>query len=183
MRYIWSADGLATRNEGLKTLLSAVVIVVGTWLAGDVGQAGLEGNVFEATGAGVPGAQYIRQASASAGSPVADWATERITATGQGVDPEIQTPQGRLKAARAAELDAKRKLLEQVHGLRIDSTTLVRDFVTQYDEIGAQLTSVLVGSVVESTTWDGDVATVTVSLGGMEVWSVIHQQLSVLKRR
>ena len=48
MRYIWSADGLATRNERLKTLLSAVVIVVGTWLAGDVGQAGLEGNVFEA---------------------------------------------------------------------------------------------------------------------------------------
>lgn len=140
-------------------------------------------DTFEATGAGVPGAQYIRQASASTGSPVADWATERITAIGQGVDPEIQTPQGRLKAARAAELDAKRKLLEYVHGLRIDSTTLVRDFVTQYDEIGAQLTSVLVGSVVESTTWEGDVATVTVSLAGMEVWSVIHQQLSVLKRR
>lgn len=50
MRYIWSAEGSATRNEGPKTLLSAVVIVVGTWLAGDVGQTGPEGNVFEATG-------------------------------------------------------------------------------------------------------------------------------------
>jgi hypothetical protein len=50
MRYVWSAHGLATRNEGLRTLLSAVVIVVGTWLAGDVGQTGLEGNVYEATG-------------------------------------------------------------------------------------------------------------------------------------
>jgi len=50
MRYVWSAEGLVTPNEGLRTLLSAVVIVVGTWLAGDAGQAGLEGNVFEATG-------------------------------------------------------------------------------------------------------------------------------------
>ncbi len=50
MRYIWSRDGLATRNEGLRTLLSAVVIVVGTWLTGEVGQTGLESNAFEAAG-------------------------------------------------------------------------------------------------------------------------------------
>lgn len=50
MRYIWSRDGLATHNEGLRTLLSAVLIVVGTWLAGEVGQTGLESNVIEATG-------------------------------------------------------------------------------------------------------------------------------------
>ena len=50
MRYKWSGDGLATHNEGLRTLLSAVVIVVGTWLAGEVGQTGLESNAFEATG-------------------------------------------------------------------------------------------------------------------------------------
>ena len=45
MRYDRSSD-----NEGLRTLLSAVVIVGGTWLAGEAGQAGLESNVFEAAG-------------------------------------------------------------------------------------------------------------------------------------
>jgi hypothetical protein len=45
MRYVRSND-----NEGFRALLSAVVIVVGTWLAGEVGQAGLESNVFEVTG-------------------------------------------------------------------------------------------------------------------------------------
>ncbi|MFQ5529588.1 MAG: hypothetical protein ACE5FP_04500 [Gemmatimonadota bacterium] len=45
MRYARSSD-----NEGFKTLLSAVVIVVGTWLAGEVGHTGLESNVFEVTG-------------------------------------------------------------------------------------------------------------------------------------
>jgi hypothetical protein len=50
MRYVRSGVGLATHNEGLKTLLSAVVIVVGTWLAGEVGQTGLERSAFEATG-------------------------------------------------------------------------------------------------------------------------------------
>lgn len=50
MRYVWSAEGLATRYEGFRALLSAVVIVVGLGLAGDVGHAGVESNVWEATG-------------------------------------------------------------------------------------------------------------------------------------
>lgn len=76
MRYVWSADGLATRNEGLKTLLSAVVIVVGTWLAGDVGQAGLEGNVFEATGNIVGVWSWVAESPADegwSGNPVASF--------------------------------------------------------------------------------------------------------------
>ncbi len=76
MRYVWSADGLATRNEGIRTLLSAVVIVVGTWLAGDVGQAGLEGNVFEATGDIVGVWSWVADSPADAGwsgDPVASY--------------------------------------------------------------------------------------------------------------
>ena len=76
MRYVWSADGLATRNEGIRTLLSAVVIVVGTWLAGDVGQAGLEGNVFEVTGDIVGVWSWVAESPADdgwSGDPVASY--------------------------------------------------------------------------------------------------------------
>ncbi len=41
----------------------------------------------------------------------------------------------RLKAKRAAEMDAYRKLIERIYGLQIDSSTMVRDFVTVSDEI------------------------------------------------
>ena len=38
-------------------------------------------------------------------------------------------------AFRAAEIDARRKLAEQIQGLRITSNTSVADFVAQNDEI------------------------------------------------
>lgn len=44
-------------------------------------------------------------------------------------------PQARLMAKRGAEVDAQRRLAEQIYGLHITSTTFVRDFVTQNDEI------------------------------------------------
>jgi len=43
----------------------------------------------------------------------------------------------KLLARRAAELDAYRKLAEYVKGLRITSTSTVKDFVTESDEINA----------------------------------------------
>jgi len=138
---------------------------------------------FEATGMGVPGKKFLTQAAvAEIPVPLPDWYTMKITAKGQGTDPAINTPQGKLKAARAAELDAKRALGEQIYGMRINSETLVRDFVTEYDEIGAQLDCVLVGAVVERTEWKEGMAEVTVSIPGMEVWTVISQQLTIVQR-
>ncbi|RKY17710.1 MAG: hypothetical protein DRP63_03240, partial [Planctomycetota bacterium] len=43
----------------------------------------------------------------------------------------------KLLARRAAELDAYRKLAEYIKGLRISSSTTVKDFVTESDEINA----------------------------------------------
>ncbi|MCP4245773.1 MAG: hypothetical protein GY778_01870, partial [bacterium] len=94
---------------------------------------------FEAIGSGCPRSEFIVQAAASTGVLSPEWIAQVIRVTGNGTDPAITTPQGKLKAARAAELDAKRKLAEQVHGLRIDSSTLVRDFVTEYDEVRSQV--------------------------------------------
>ncbi|MFH0983547.1 MAG: hypothetical protein V2A79_18690 [Planctomycetota bacterium] len=138
---------------------------------------------FEATGMGVPKPEYIQIAAQTTKVSIPDWASDRITATGNGTDPAIDTPQGKLKAARAAELDAKRRLAEQVMGLHISSDTLVRDFVTENDQISSQVDTVLIGAMVERTEWGDGVARVTVSLPGMEVWSVVYQQMRVVTRR
>ena len=44
-------------------------------------------------------------------------------------------PQGYLTAARAARVDAMRKLAERIRGISITSETTVKDFVTESDEI------------------------------------------------
>ena len=139
---------------------------------------------FKATGMGVARApQYIQITEQVTGISIPDWASSKITVSGEGTDPAIDTPQGKLKAARAAELDAKRRLAEHVFGLRISSDTLVKDFVTEYDNITSQVDAVLIGAMVDRTEWTGGTARVTVSLPGMEVWSVFQQQLTIIKRR
>jgi hypothetical protein len=140
-------------------------------------------DTFEATGMGVPPQKYVQVVAAKSEIGYPDWVSTKITVTGQGTDPEIDTPQGKLKAARAAELDAKRKLAEQIHGMQISSDTLVRDFVTEYDEVNAQLDTVLAGAMVDRTNFTDGVCEVTVSVPGMEVWSVLHQQLIIVRRQ
>ena len=143
-------------------------------------------DTFEATGMGVPPKKYVETIvtviQEKTGTAMPDWATAKITAVGNGTDPDMGSAQGRLKAARAAELDAKRALAEQIAGLRISSDTLVRDFVTEYDEINAQVDAVLMGAMVERTEWKDGMAEVTVSIPGMQVWNVISDQLIIVNR-
>ena len=135
-----------------------------------------------ATGMGVPPPRFLSQAK-SAGVQMPAWMGERITATGQATDPDINTAQGKLRAARAAELDAMRKLAEQIYGLEISSATTVRDFVTESDEIAGQVQAVLAGVVPAEPSFSGDMATVTVSMPAAEVWSVVHQHMLIVERR
>ena len=139
-------------------------------------------STIRATGSGVPPARFVSRA-AGAGIEMPAWFGERIKATGQGTDTQIDTAQGKLRAARAAELDAMRKLAEQVYGLTISANTTVRDFVTERDEIFTQVEAVFAGAVSEEPQFSADVATVTVSLPAAEVWSVIHQHMLVIERR
>jgi len=139
-------------------------------------------DVFEATGSGVPPMRMMEPAR-EAGYQIPDWTAEAITAVGEGTDPAIDTPQGRLRAARAAEVDAKRKLAEQVYGLMIDSSTSVRDFVTQYDEIRTQVDAVLIGAVPEQATFEAGVARVKVTLPAHNVWRVVYEHKLIMDRR
>lgn len=139
--------------------------------------------VFEATGSGVPPSKYMREPVGETMFVAPDWASRKILATGHGTDPRISTAQGRLKAIRAATVDARRQLIEQLHGFRLTSTTYVRDFLTVRDEIRTQVQSVIAGSVVEDRRVDSEMATVTVSIGGPTVWTVLHSQLLIESRR
>jgi hypothetical protein len=144
----------------------------------------LKTQTFRATGTGVPRPQVIQQAMAAVQVKVPDWIGEMVRADGKGVPPPNMTdPQAKLMAARAAELDAKRKLGEQVMGLRIDASTTVRDFVTQHDEINTELNAFLTGAYVKSTAFDSDgTATVTVEMPAMQVWQVVHTYIRVVRR-
>lgn len=55
-------------------------------------------------------------------------------------------PQAKLMALRAARLDAMRQLLERIKGLRLTSDTLVRDFITEYDEIATRAQGIVIGA-------------------------------------
>jgi hypothetical protein len=75
------------------------------------------------------------------------WATGAVSAKGSGVPKEGETgTAAKLNAERAAELDARRNLLERVNGVQIDAQTTVKDFVTQNDQVRARVFSVLQGA-------------------------------------
>lgn len=137
---------------------------------------------IRATGSGVPAARFMSQAT-SAGYPMPEWSGKRIEVTGQGTDPEMESAQGKLRAARAAELDALRKLAEQIQGLEISSGTSVRDFVTQHDEIRTQVDAVIAGAVTGPPTFSEGIARVTASIPAADVWAVVNQHRKILERR
>lgn len=84
---------------------------------------------------------------------VIDWSALTITATGQGFPPqdELETPRGRTMARRAAQLDARRNLLEVFKNVRIDSQTLVQNFIVSQDVAVNRLAGVLERRAQEST--------------------------------
>lgn len=138
---------------------------------------------FEATGNGVPPPQYLRRFNETAIVPLPEWAMSPLEVVGEGTDPAIDTPQGRLKAARAAELDAKRKLAEQIAGLRLHAETVVREFVAERDEVATMVDAVIRHATVTRTEFTSDTARVTVSIPGMQVWAVFNEAYHRESRR
>jgi hypothetical protein len=103
---------------------------------------GTEEKDIRETGMGVPPEDYLKDIS-PAGAEALTFAKEAMKwppvaeATGQSaVDTEnTNAAQAKLMAFRAAELDARRKLAEQLDGLLITSSTSVKDFVAKDDQI------------------------------------------------
>jgi len=100
----------------------------------------------EDKGATPEGAQMVEQI----GQGKINWSIGYIEAKGIAGPPDslIGKP-GRARAAaiRAAEIIAKRNLLEITKGVRLDSTTVVRDFAIESDVINAQVSGLVQGAV------------------------------------
>jgi len=106
------------------------------------------------------------------------WVTETIRATGEAaVDTEAENKvQGELMAKRAAELDARRKLSEQVQGLLLTSDTSVKNFMAQSDTVRSRMQDYQLGAkLIDAEVKDGK-ATAEVELDLKPIWQmwIIH---------
>lgn len=70
--------------------------------------------------------------------------------------PALTPQQAKLMAKRAAEMDARRNLLEYVKGVQIDSKTFVKDYITQNDSIRSEIEGMVKGAQVIATRFNDD---------------------------
>jgi len=94
-----------------------------------------------------------------------NWSEGYIEAVGIGAPPERSygKPSARPLALRAAKLDAYRNLLEVTKGVRIDSSTTVRDFTVESDIINSQVEGIVRGAQIVGKDYLSD-GTVEVTL-------------------
>jgi hypothetical protein len=105
------------------------------------------------------------------GNGTVNWTQGIVQANGIGVPPEsvYGKPQARPMALRAAKLDAMRNLLEVTKGVRIDSTTTVKNYAVENDVIMSRVQGVVRGAQVVNREYmsDGTVeVTMQMSLNG-----------------
>jgi hypothetical protein len=113
-------------------------------------------------------AQYVQNIGASGSI---NWTNGLLTAVGIGAPPErfYGKPQARPMAMRAAQVDAYRKLLEVANGVRVDATTMVRDYAVESDVVRTQVEGIVRGAQIVKTDYlsDGTVeVTVQMPLAG-----------------
>ncbi len=121
----------------------------------------------------VPGlsAEESHELVKPAGNGSVNWTLGILQAKGIGAPPEkyFGKLQAHPMALRAAHQDAMKNLLEVVQGVRISSSTLVRDFVTESDEIRSNVEGMVKGAQVVKQEYlpDGTVEiTMQMSLNG-----------------
>ena len=134
--------------------------------------------ILTTTGYGVPRAMGASGGSTSKAVAPSEpeWAKQYVRSTGSGVPPSnvADAEQARLLAERAAEIDAKRNLIEKIHGIRVDSSTYVRDYVTQHDEVSARLNAFLHGAKrVDTRYLEGGLIEVDVEAPLDGVWDIV----------
>jgi hypothetical protein len=79
---------------------------------------------------------------------VVNWTDGYVEAVGIGAPPQryIGTPQARPNALRAGQIDAYRNMLEVINGVRVNSTTTIRDFTVESDIINTQVQGIVKGA-------------------------------------
>lgn len=113
---------------------------------------------------GIAGAQAValKDAVEPMAGGLVNWSTGWVKATGLGAPPPNMGPgQARAMAQRAAYTVAMRNLLEVVKGVRVDSQSLVENFIVTNDVIKTQVSGFIRGAQVDKTDSQPD--------GGVEV--------------
>ena len=134
--------------------------------------------IIRVTGQGVAPTKYIKDTTpvSSISPSMPDWVDTSLTVTGVGVAPaDTSGVEAGLLAERAAAVDARRNLAEQIYGVKIDSTTTVEDFVVRNDEVKAEVEIFLRGAQKTDTRFlsDGSVEVdLKISLWGL--WKLIN---------
>ena len=83
------------------------------------------------------------------GQGVINWTSGEVYATGIGAPPSnaVNPAQARAMAERAAQVVAYRNLLEIVKGVRVDSETVVENFMTKSDIIRTKVDGIIKGAM------------------------------------
>jgi hypothetical protein len=83
------------------------------------------------------------------GQGMINWTTGEVYATGIGAPPSnaVNPAQARAMAERAAQVVAYRNLLEIVKGVRVDSETVVENFMTKSDIIRTKVDGIIKGAM------------------------------------
>lgn len=94
-----------------------------------------------------------------------NWTSGLIRAVGVGAPPEnyYGKPEARPMALRAAKMDAYRNILEVIQGVRIQSSTTVKNFMMADDSISAEVNGMVRGAQVAKQEYMSD-GTVEVTL-------------------
>ena len=132
--------------------------------------------VIRVAGSGVPPEKYrIQGGSSSIKKDIPSWAHSALRATGTGLPPDDASgTEARLLAERAAEVEAKRNLAELLYGVNINSTTTVRDFIVQHDEIIADIDVHINGAqVVDRRYFDDNSVEVDVEMPLGVIWEIV----------
>ncbi|MBF0118152.1 MAG: LPP20 family lipoprotein [Desulfobacterales bacterium] len=92
------------------------------------------------------------------GSGSINWTDGIIVATGIGAPPEqyYGKPNARPMALQAAKIDALRKMLEVVNGVRINSTTVVKNFAVDNDTVVSEVQGLIKGAKVVNQQYMSD---------------------------
>lgn len=95
-----------------------------------------------------------------------DWSRGLITAVGIGAAPAQpgNPAQARAMAERAAQVVAYRNLLEAVKGVRVDSTTLVENFMVTSDVVRTEVNGIIQGATIMDKKYMSD-GSVEVTVG------------------
>lgn len=125
---------------------------------------------FLVFGAGIASAQLVGSVKdviePTGTSGKVDWTTGVITAVGIGAPPAqpANAAQARAMAERAAQVVAYRNLLEAVKGVRVDSTTMVENFMVTSDVIRTEVNGIVQGATVMNKKYMSD-GSVEVTVG------------------